>query len=70
MCKYDEFVFQLELVLIVEKLQELRSMRVQKLKKQGLLSSSHSLFICFPLCILLWNWISFYVVQLAAWKLP
>lgn len=29
------FLFQLELVLIVEKLQELRSLRVQKMKKQG-----------------------------------
>lgn len=31
---YD-YNFQLELVLIVEKLQELRSLRIQKLKKQG-----------------------------------
>ncbi|XVF73108.1 hypothetical protein PTKIN_Ptkin12aG0175000 [Pterospermum kingtungense] len=29
------FICQLELVLIVEKLQELRSLRIQKLKKQG-----------------------------------
>ncbi|XP_042515207.1 U11/U12 small nuclear ribonucleoprotein 59 kDa protein-like [Macadamia integrifolia] len=29
------FFFQLELILIVEKLQELRSIRIQKLKKQG-----------------------------------
>lgn len=28
--------FQLELVLIVEKLQELRSIRIQKMKKQGM----------------------------------
>lgn len=33
---YDyNYNFQLELVLIVEKLQELRSLRIQKLKKQG-----------------------------------
>lgn len=31
------FIIQLEQVLIVEKLQELRSIRIQKLKKQGLL---------------------------------
>lgn len=29
------FIFQLEMVLIVEKLQELRSIRIQKLTKQG-----------------------------------
>ena len=38
------FYFQLELALMVEKLQELRSMRVQKMKKQGRIYSSTHYF--------------------------
>lgn len=34
----EMYILQLELVLIVEKLQELRSIRIEKLKKQGLIS--------------------------------
>lgn len=38
------FIFQLELVLVVEKLQELRSIRIRKLKKQGVLNK---ILLCF-----------------------
>lgn len=38
------FIFQLELVLVVEKLQELRSIRIRKLKKQGV---PNKILLCF-----------------------
>jgi hypothetical protein len=45
-------VFQLELVLVVEKLQELRSIRIQKLKKQGMLDKFLFLFYLLCACLL------------------
>lgn len=47
MLSHFYFCFQLELALIVEKLQELRSIRVQKLKKQGKYANDVVLSLCF-----------------------